>query len=540
MAKVLIADKAAAGAVSAARQILQEAGLGVEYLKNGPKEIDELEPGPLEKRLGGVKYIIGRSGFRTVGEGHKFVDAANDLSLVVRAGSGTNNHDGDYLVRKNVILENTPGRNANAVAELALAYVLAGARNVVQADRSMRRGDFQRSRFAGREVRGSTLGIVGYGNIGRMLTEKAKALGMEVLVYDPMVSEDVISKGGARKVELKECFSSSDYVSLHIPANGNQGLVNSAILGSMKEDAMLINTARAEVVDQEAILKHIQSNRSFRYAVDVHSADVEKNGRPSPFVASNTDQIIITPHLGASTGEANLEALTQAARQVVAYHSDGRIENAVNYVEIPDDQKGYIPLAQALGAFGASLTKGKNVKVMKLRYSGDLAGKNTDGLTNYVVSRLLQDSVDGVTPMNAGVIAAENGLGLSQETSEATNGYTNKMNFEIETDKGKTNVAGTMFGDTHLRIVEVDGVKLEFEPGDNMAVIRHDNTPGMIGYIGTALSEAGINIHALTTAPNEDYAITVLRADQPLEGGALESISAKLGTKMAYMAPIQL
>jgi D-3-phosphoglycerate dehydrogenase len=512
--KVLIADPISATCA----EVLRRAGLEALH-----------RPGiggtALLEAVADVEGIVVRSDTRITDE---VLAAAPRLRVVGRAGAGVDNIDVEAATRRGVVVMNAPGENTISAAEHTLSMILALARRIPQADRSMRAGRWERGRFLGMELFGKTLGVVGLGKVGREVAARARAFGMEVLGYDPVVTEDVAVRIGAALVSLETLFERSDIITLHIPLTPDtHHLIGREQLRRLKEGVRIVNVARGGIIDEAALYDALQSGRVAGAALDVFENEPPAG---SPLLALDT--VITTPHLGASTQEAQEKVAARIAEQIAAYLTDGLVVNAVNMDGI--DPKilpvllPYRDLCERLGRLLAALARGPVVEVA-IEYSGAVLEYPTRPLTASFLKGFLQGRLsEPVNPVNAVLLAREAGLRVQETRAAEPQDFAALVAATLRGRDGVRSAAGTLFGKREPRLVRLDEYHLDAIPRGSMLIVSNDDRPGMVGRIGTALGDAGVNIAYLSLGRDRSggRAIAILNLDSPLPDAVLKDIAA--------------
>jgi D-3-phosphoglycerate dehydrogenase len=461
--------------------------------------------------------------------------AGHGLRVVGRAGTGVDNIDVDAATRQGIIVVNAPAANSVAAAELATSFILGLARHLPQAHASLQSGKWERNKFMGVEVRGKTLGLIGLGRIGAEVARRARALEMNVLAYDPVVSTDRASQIGATLATLDEVLGRSDFVSLHVPLiDSTRHLINAARLARMKPTAYLINAARGGIVDEAALLDALERKQIAGAALDVFEHEPPTNsaliGHPN---------IITTPHLGASTREAQAHAGVDVAEGVLTALAGGTPRYAVNAPFVAPEESDvlapYIRLGRQLGALCTALIR-EPVRAYELEYRGELAEIETAPVRLAVLQGLLAGVCEQrVTPVNAPLLARERGLKYSELTSTEAESYAGLLILRAETADGAHEFAGTVLRD-EPHVVEADGYWVDFVPAGPLLFTYHRDRPGMIGRVGMLLGSADVNIsgmHVGRLAPRES-AMMVLTLDDEVSPEVLAQIEAEPDIDRAY------
>ncbi|MCD6415125.1 MAG: phosphoglycerate dehydrogenase [Planctomycetes bacterium] len=482
MKKVLVADKVAPECM----EILEKAGLDIEF-KPGLSEEELMEA------IRGVHGVICRSGARL---NAGVLEAADNLEAICRAGVGVDNIDVDTASKKGIVVMNTPGGNTISTAEHAFALMLALARNIGPAYVSMREGRWDKKKFIGSQLAGSTLGIVGLGRIGRSVTKRALAFGMTVLAYDPYLSHETAAKTGAELVDnMEDLLSRVDYLTVHVPENSQtDGLIGAAEIALMKNDARVINCARGSIVDQQAVLDAIEAGLLGGAAFDVYVHEP-----PDDYQFAASDRVLATPHLGASTEEAQIAVATQAAEQMVDALQRQYFRNALNVSPVPpEDMKvlePYCELAASLGLLVAQLNRGRPESI-EVSCRGDIAQRNIDPIVTYGAVGVLRHMLGSTVNMvSASYVAEERGIHVtSSSTMGQDAGFTDLVEVKLVSDVGAIQAAGTIFGRKYPRIVRIGDYYVEVIPAGHILVTYAEDVPGLIGSVGSILAEGCVNI----------------------------------------------
>jgi D-3-phosphoglycerate dehydrogenase/(S)-sulfolactate dehydrogenase len=503
-ARVLVSDDLSADAV----RILQAAGLEVD-VKVG------LKPAELEEIVGGYDALAVRSATKV---NAKLLEKAGRLKVIGRAGVGVDNVDLDAATRRGVVVMNTPGGSSVTVAELALAMVLSLARHVPAATASVKAGKWEKKRFQGHELAGKVLGVVGIGNIGSVLVERALALKMRAVAYDPFISQDAAAKLGAELVDLDTLWRTADVVSMHVPlTDQTRNLVNAASLAKMKKGAILVNCARGGIVDEKAVAEALASGHLGGAALDVF--DQEPPAPDHPLFA--LENVVLTPHLGASTEEAQSAVAIAIAEQLVAYLKHGEVKNAVNAPGLPkevmEQLSPYLPLVERLGALAAQLAPQGPTEVT-VEVAGELASVPLRPLTARTLVGILRPFLE--TPVNevsAPAIARERGIAVREVRSAEPHDWASLVTVTVRGAVGEAQVAGTVYGKREARIVRVNAFRVEAVPEGHVLLCENDDAPGVVGNLGTTLGQAGVNIARISLSRLEDRsrAFAFLNVDSP-------------------------
>ena len=438
---------------------------------------------------------------------------AKRLKVVGRAGIGVDNVDVPACTANGVVVMNTPFGNAITTAEHAMAMMLSLARHIPQASQSTHEGKWEKSKFMGVELTGKQLGIIGSGNIGSIVAAKALGYGLHVLAYDPFLTEERAASLGVTKVELDELLERSDVISLHVPKTPDTtNIIDATALNKMKKGSMLINCARGGLVDEFALKVALESGHLRGAALDVFAEEPAKEN-----ILFGMPNVICTPHLGASTSEAQEKVAVQVAEQMSNYLLTGAITNALNAPNLSAEEarqlKPYLNLAEQLGSFVGQLTNDP-IKSLTITFGGDVANYNTEPLTTEVLKSLLSHHSATVNSVNAREVARERNISVIDAKNDGKDEYQCRITVEVETEKMQRAIAGTLIGQKP-RVIDVKGISLESELGEHMLYITNDDTPGVIGAIGTTAGNNGINIANLHLGRRKDKpsAIALLEVD---------------------------
>jgi len=446
------------------------------------------------------------------------------LKLIARAGVGVDNVDVDAASRKGIVVMNTPWGNITSAAEHAIALMAALARQIPDAHASMRAGKWDKKRFMGVELAGKVLGVIGMGKVGQIVARAAKGLGMRVMVYDPFLPERRARELDVSPADLDTVLAQSDFLTIHTPlTEKTRGLINRETLARMKPTARLINCARGGIVDEAALVQALRDGKIAGAALDVF----EKEPLPPDSPLRSAPNIILTPHLGASTVEAQLKVAEQIARQVVAFFREGKIINAVNVsVTLTPEMEPFADLARILGRFLSQLLDAPPSHVT-CQARGKLAGEDIQALTVSALQGLLMNWHDeAVNMVNAPYVAQERGIVVTEEKTPESPNYSSLLRLEVETPAGVHSVAGTVFEGRQSRLVEVDGFEMDMRPNGLMLVLFYPDRPGMVGRFGTILGDANINIAGMDVGRKEKRgrACICLSVDDPVPPEVLERI----------------
>ncbi|PYY21666.1 MAG: phosphoglycerate dehydrogenase [Acidobacteria bacterium] len=423
----------------------------------------------------------------------KLIDAAQKLRVIGRAGVGVDNVDTEAATRKGIVVMNTPGANAIAVAEHTLGLMLSLARFIPRADQSTRAGKWEKKSLQGTELRGKTLGIVGLGRVGVEVARRAKAFAMKVIAYDPFVSQQLARDLEIELAALDLLYAASDYISLHVGLTPQtEGMINDAALAKMKKGVRLVNCARGELIDDAALLQALNSGHVAGAALDVFTQEPPKE---NPLLAA--PNVIATPHIAGSTNEAQELVGVQIAMQVREYLKRSVIQNAVNVPSLSDEEYGemqpYIELSEKLGLFVGQLSEG-NVESITVGYHGKVAEWKTALLRNSALKGTLKQSIDSVNLVNAGSVAAERGIQVQEQKKPEDTSSGNVISLVVRTHEGEHRARGVVLHGRSPRLLDLDGFHVEAPLEGHLTVLRNRDVPGVIGQVGTVLGKNEINI----------------------------------------------
>ena len=417
---------------------------------------------------------------------------ANKLRVIGRAGIGTDNIDFDAATKKGIVIMNTPFGNSITTAEHTMALMLSLARNIPLANSSTHTGKWEKSSFTGTELHSKILGMIGCGNIGSIVANRAHGFKMQVKVYDPFLSDQKANEIGVEKIELNTLLKCSDFLTLHVPLNKNtKNIINSSTLKLMKKGAKIINCARGGLVNEKDLAYSIKKGHISGAAFDVFN---KEPARENPLFGLK--EVVVTPHLGASTEEAQKKVSIQVAEQIAEYLNNGTISNGLNIASVKTEElanlKPYMKLSEQIGRLAGQITE-TSIKKVKIEYIGQAAYLNTNALTNVLLAGLLSPSMEAVNMVNASIIAKNRNIDLTTSIKENPESFVTEINLIVETERRIREVAGTLYAG-QPRIVKVMGTKIEAELGKHMLFITNEDKPGFIGELGTKLANAKINI----------------------------------------------
>jgi len=524
MARILVADKLSESGIAA----LRESGLDV-----------DVDTGRSEDELAGLipdyDGLIVRSATKVTA---RILDAARKLKVVGRAGVGVDNVDVEAASRRGVLVMNTPLGNITSAAEHALALLMALARNIPAADRSMKDGRWDRKRFAGVELAEKTLGVVGMGKIGQIVTRTMLAKGMKVIAFDPFLPERRARELGTDLVEFDELLGQADFITIHTPlTDKTRDLFNAEAFGKMKTGVRIVNCARGGIVNEADLAAALAEGKVAGAALDVF----DREPLPPDNPLRGAPNIVLTPHLGASTKEAQVKVAEAIAEQFALFFAKGKIMNAVNLsVTLTPEIEPFAGLAGTLGGMLSQLSTKPPVRLL-CAARGRIAAEDTHALAVYALQGLLSHWHDRtVNLVNAPMVAEERGIVITEEKSLESPTYANLVRVTVETDDGECSVAGTVFEGREPRITEIRGFAVDIKPEGHMIVLFYPDRPGMVGKFGTILGDAGINIAGMDVGRKEKRgrACIALSVDEDVPEDVLDEMRGVIETGEAYLVKL--
>jgi len=515
MARILVSDS------------LSDEGLGI--LKSAGFQVDhkpEITQEEIESEIENYDALVIRS--RTTVT-PAILNNARNLKVVGRAGVGLDNVDVGVATQKGIIVMNTPGGNTISTAEHTMAMLTSLARSIPQADRSMHEGRWDKKKFVGVELYGKTLGICGMGRIGQEVVKRALAYGMKVLAFDPFINEEAVKRLGVTKATVDEICQNADFITVHSPLNPQtKGLLNKERFAMMKKGVRILNCARGGIVNEEALLEALQNGTCAGAALDVF--EVEPLPVDHPF--RSMDNVIMTPHLGAATSEAQEGVAREIAEQIVEVLEGKMIRNAINAPSVDpailEQIQPYVDLARRMGRFMSQFVCSP-AKKLHVYYSGSVLDYPVASITNAALIGFLEPMSEGsvVNFVNAGSIAKDRGIEVIEQTSSKLYNFANLITLEVECENGKREfVGGTLFTKDTPRIVVLNDKFFDVVPEGELLVIENKDVPGIIGNVGSVLGAHNINISQMTwgrTQPGSD-AITVINVDQPIAEDTIKEV----------------
>ncbi|SKA05572.1 phosphoglycerate dehydrogenase [Selenihalanaerobacter shriftii] len=504
--KVLVSDNISEAGID----ILKDKGIDVNF--NTDLSYEEL----LEE-IGEYDGIILRS-MTPLNE--EVLSHADNLKVIARAGSGYDNIDVDAASKRGIIVLNTPGQNTISAAEQAMGLMLGLSRNIPQANHALHNGKWDRNKYQGVELNGKTLGIIGLGRVGGNVATRAKSFNMEVIANDPYIPAERGKKFGVELVSFKEILKRSDYITLHTPlTDETYHILGKKEFAQMKEGVRVINAARGKNIDTHALYGAINEGKVAGAALDVHEDEPLSEEHP---LLKLEERAIVSPHLGGTTVEAMDNVAIDAAKQAASVLQGGLPRTPLNVPTLqPEAMKEiqpYINLAEKLGSFYAQWGEGR-IKELKIIYNGVIANQEIKPITTALLKGLLNPILDtAVNLVNASLIAEERGIKVTESKSSTTEQYSNLITLEVETEEGTNQLAGTVFDEKDLRIVNINGYNVDAVPEGNLLITNHTDKPGILGEVGTLLGESGVNIANMQLGRHDigGMAVMVMSIDNEL------------------------
>jgi|AGTN01.2.fsa_nt_gi D-3-phosphoglycerate dehydrogenase len=500
---------------------------GIKILKSEPGvQVDvetKLTKEQLIEKIKDYHALIIRSETQVTKE---VIEAGKNLKIVGRAGVGIDNVDVPAATAKGIIVANAPEGNTIAACEHTISMMLSISRNIPQANASLKGGKWERSKFMGVEVLGKTLGIIGLGRIGGEITKRVRGMGMEVLAYDPFTTPERAQQIGAKLTTLDEIYEKADYITVHTPLiPSTRHMVSTAQFAKMKKGVRIINCARGGIIDEAALLEALKSGKVAAAALDVFEKEPPV-GNP----LLEQPNVVVTPHLGASTAEAQVNVAITIAEQVINAFKGLPVTTAINIPimkpDVMEKVKPFLPLAEKLGRFAAQVSDGQ-IQAVTLGYSGEISQKDVSLVTVAALKGLLDVKMgEPVNYVNANHVAKDRGIKVAETKFGQAGDYTNLITLTLKTDKKEYNVSGTIFGKDDARIVEIDGYRVDAVPAGIMIVTRHKDRPGVIGKTGTILGKLNINISGMVVGRDSvrGDAVMILTVDDEVPAATLKQM----------------
>ena len=507
--KVLISDKLSEAAV----QIFRDRGIDVDFQPDVGKDKEKLAA-----IIGDYDGLAIRSATKVT---QKIVDAASNLKVIGRAGIGTDNIDKDAASQKGIIVMNTPFGNMITTAEHAIAMMFAVARQIPEASTSTHAGKWEKSRFMGTELTGKTLGVIGAGNIGGIVCDRARGLNMKVIAYDPFLGQEKADAMKVEKVELDELLTRADFITLHVPfTEATANILSREAIAKTKKGVRIINCARGGLVDEEALAEALQSGHVAGAALDVFA---QEPANENPLF--NLPNVVCTPHLGAATTEAQENVALQVAEQMSDYLLTGAVTNALNMPSVTAEEAKvmgpWVNLSGHLGAFIGQMTD-EPIKAINILYDGSVAEMNLQALNCSVIAGIMKKVNPDVNMVSAPVIARERGIQVSTTNQAKSGAFDGYIKVTVVTAKRERSVGGTVFSDGKPRFIQIKGINIDAEIGAHMLYTTNEDMPGIIGTLGQTMGDNGVNIANFTLGRAEagGEAIALLYVDEPVPAEA--------------------
>jgi D-3-phosphoglycerate dehydrogenase len=513
--KVLVSDKLSETAV----QIFRDRGIDVDFDPSIGKDKDKL--------LAVIDQYDGLAIRSATKATEKIINAATNLKVIGRAGIGVDNIDRAAASKKGVIVMNTPFGNMITTAEHAIAMMFAVARQIPEASASTHAGKWEKSNFMGVELTGKTLGVIGAGNIGGIVCERALGLKMKVVAYDPFLSEERAEKLGVQKVELDDLLARADFITLHVPkTEQTSNILNAEAIAKMKPGVRVINCARGGLVDEAALAEALKSGHVAGAAFDVFEVEPATD---SPLF--NLPNVVCTPHLGAATTEAQENVAVQVAEQMSDYLLTGAVTNALNMPSVTAEEAKimgpWLALAGHLGAFIGQMTS-EPIKAINILYDGTVSSMNLAALNCGVVAGIMKAGNPDVNMVSAPVIAEERGIKISTTNQNKSGVFDAYIKVTVVTETRERSVAGTVFSDGKPRFIQIKGINVDAEIGRHMLYTTNDDVPGIIGILGSTMGKNNVNIANFTLgrASEGGQAIALLYVDAPVSDVVLAELQS--------------
>ena len=513
--KVLVSDKLSETAV----QIFRDRGVEVDYLPDLGKDKDQLLA-----VIGQYDGLAIRSATKVTA---KLLASATNLKVIGRAGIGVDNVDVPEASKKGVIVMNTPFGNSVTTAEHAIAMMFAVARQLPEASTSTHEGKWEKNRFMGVELFNKTLGVIGAGNIGTIVCNRALGLQMKVVAYDPFLSEERAKSLGVTKVELDELLARADFITLHVPlTDKTRNILSGAAIAKTKKGVRIINCARGGLVDEHALAEALKSGHVAGAAFDVFEVEPATD---SPLF--HLPNVVVTPHLGAATTEAQENVALQVAEQMADYLLTGAVQNALNMPSVTAEEASvmgpWLKLAQHLGAFCGQMTE-EPIKAINILYDGTVSQMNMEALNCAAIAGIMKAANPDVNMVSAPIVAKERGVKIATTRQEKAGVFDGYMKLTVVTDRRERSIAGTVFSDGKPRFIQIKGINIDAEIGEHMLYTTNEDVPGIIGTLGTVLGDNDVNIANFTlgrTSIGSD-AIAILYLDEPVPQSVVQELRA--------------
>ena len=512
MPKVLISDKMA----PLATEIFQQKGVEVD-VKPG------MSPEELKACIGDYDGLAIRSATRVTAD---ILEAATNLKVIGRAGIGVDNVDIPVATERGIIVMNTPFGNSVTTAEHTISMMMALARSIPQANESTHAGKWEKSKFMGVELYNKTLGVIGCGNIGAIVIDRAQGLKMKVIGFDPFLTDDRAVELGIEKVDLDDLFARADFITLHVPkTEKTANIINADAIAKMKDGVRILNIARGGLIDETALKSALDSGKVAGAALDVFAEEPATEN-----ILFNHPNVICTPHLGAATVEAQDNVAIQVAEQIADYLVNGSVTNALNMPSISAEDapklKPYLKLAEQMGALMGQITD-HAITGIEIDFMGSVAALNTKHLSAMAVANILKPSMEGVNMVSAPAVAQARGIDINTAHNDKAGELLTAIRICVKGEKRDKEITGTLFAGRDPRIVSIDNVPVEAALTPSMLFIRNDDKPGLIGGVGTILGQAGVNIadFRLGRIAGTSEAVALVSIDGIIASDALHALS---------------
>ena len=512
MPRVLISDNLSPRAA----EIFRDRGIDVD-VKVG------MDPDALAQCIGDYDGLAVRSATKATAD---ILAKATNMKVIGRAGIGVDNIDIDVATQQGVVVMNTPYGNATTTAEHAIGLMFALARQIPAADASTQAGKWEKSRFMGIELDSKTLGLIGCGNIGSIVADRAQGLKMRVIAHDPFLSPERAADLGVEKVELDVLFARSDFITLHTPLTvSTQNIIDADSIAKMRKGVRIVNCARGGLVDEEAVMSGLESGQIAGAAFDVFTTEPARES-----VLFGHPAVVCTPHLGAATTEAQEKVALQVAQQMSDFLLTGAVTNAINMASVTAEDaprlQPYMELAENLGSFAGQLTE-TGIQSVSIEFEGHVATLNTRPLVSAALMGLLAPMLNSVNMVSAPAVARERNISVTESKNEQPGDYETLIRVTVETEHQSRSITGTLFGGGKARIVNIKDIEIEAEFAPHMLYITNKDQPGVIGDLGRTLSDAGVNIASfhLGRAFVGGDAIALIQVDQPVTSTLLDAVA---------------
>ncbi|MFA8384833.1 MAG: phosphoglycerate dehydrogenase [Pelagibaca sp.] len=511
--RVLISDKLSDAAV----QIFKDRGIDVDFQPDLGKDKDKLA-----EVIGQYDGLAIRSATKVT---QTILDNAANLKVIGRAGIGTDNIDKDAASKKGVIVMNTPFGNMITTAEHAIAMMFACARQIPEASASTHAGKWEKSKFMGVELTGKTLGVIGAGNIGGIVCDRARGLKMKVVAYDPFLGEEKAKQMQVEKVELDDLLKRADFITLHVPlTDQTKNILSAENLAKTKKGVRIINCARGGLVDEAALAEMLKSGHVAGAAFDVFA---EEPATDNPLF--NLPNVVCTPHLGAATTEAQENVALQVAEQMANYLLTGAVENALNMPSVTAEEAKimgpWIKLADHLGSFIGQMTD-EPIKAINILYDGSVSEMNLEALNCSAISGIMKRVNPDVNMVSAPLIAKERGIKISTTNQAKSGAFDGYIKVTVVTAERERSIAGTVFSDGKPRFIQIKGINIDAEIGAHMVYTTNEDVPGIIGTLGMTMGQNNVNIANFTLGRSvaKGEAIALLYVDEAVPASVVDKL----------------